>query len=196
MRSGAIFPPPIIDQKTKKIVSGNHRVKAWIAEYGLDHEIEVEERAYKNRKEILTDFAKENLTHGRPLSGNEKRQITIELLKENMTPEACSQLFNVPVKAIKNYAGMSVMVLEGKKEETRAIKKGIEHLAGTTMDKDKYEEHRSYDRGISCTAQVNQLIRWIDNGWIEHNQKNIELFAKLSDCIDGFLLNEDGKKVG
>jgi metal-responsive CopG/Arc/MetJ family transcriptional regulator len=176
------------------IVSGNHRVSAYLAEYEKDHEIDVIVKQFKNRAEVLKEFARENLTHGKPFSGNEKRQTIIELMKHNVTPEACAQLFNLNVKRIENYAGMAVMVIDrGCKEEPKAIKHGIEHLSGQKMEADKYREHLSSDRGISCAAQAKQLTRWLCNGWINtDNENDMAALVDLRDALEVFF---DQKKV-
>jgi ribosomal protein L1 len=191
MRCGAKFPPIIVTQD-KVIVSGNHRHAALIQEFGPDHVTEVIVKTYKNRLEILQDFIKENISHGKKFAEIEKRAATLKLIEHDMKSEAIAQLFNLPVKKIIELAETSVFVIGGGGEqETKAIKNGIEHLIGQTMDKDQYQEHMARDVGISCSRQAQQLTRWIVNGWINRENKNdMESLSGLYGALDGFLKDQ------
>ena len=188
MRSGAQFPPIIVDKKTGMIVSGNQRSKAYLAEFGPDHEIEVVVKPFKNRAEILKEFVSENLKHGRPMSGIEKRSAIIKLLNSNLPVAEISKLFNLPVKRIENWAGMSVMIVGNDgKEEPRPIKRGIEHLSGTVMESGTYQQHINADRGIPCASQANQLTRWIHMDLInKHDDRSVEALKNLYDALGEF----------
>lgn len=58
------FPPIIIDKKTKKIIDGYHRCKAFLQYFGEDAEIWCEVKSYPNDKAIFLDAMKYNARHG------------------------------------------------------------------------------------------------------------------------------------
>jgi hypothetical protein len=70
---GAVFPLIIVEEGTNRIVSGMHRYHAMLMAFGENYEIEVIVRSYKTEKEVLIDFAEENLKHGYPIEGYYKK---------------------------------------------------------------------------------------------------------------------------
>lgn len=167
MRTGANFPPPIVEKGTLRIVSGNHRVSAYLEEYGEDHEIEVIERKFKSEAEVLRVFAEENSRHGNPLSGYTQKFIAQRLLSLGDTPEEIAAALNIPVQKVATLGGMNVVVVGSGKRQMKPIKHGLEHKAGATVQAKAYEAHQKQDRGISARSIARQLVRWIDNGWID-----------------------------
>lgn len=169
-RAGNIFPKPIIEKSTNIIVSGNHRVSAMIEEYGKSHAVEVIAKDYKNEAELLKEFAKENSSHGMPLAGYSKKEITLKLLSYGEQQEEIASIFGVSVKKIIEWGGLTVIVRGNKgKKEYHAVKRGLEHLAGEEIEFAKYETHRKHDRGIPVWSQANQITRWIQDGWVDMN---------------------------
>lgn len=67
LRAGATFPPLVICIKTRKVVDGFHRVRAYADEYGEDHEAEVVEKEYPSEKELFLDAIRFNATHGKSM---------------------------------------------------------------------------------------------------------------------------------
>ena len=189
VRSGAIFPPPIIEAGTKRVVSGNHRVTTYLDEYGPDHEIEVVSEKFKDEAAVIRRFAEENSKHGNPLSGISQKSIVQALLKYGDTPETVAQVLNIPVKRVELMAGISVIVIgNGRKKEMRPIKHGLEHMVGQSVKVGQYKEHIQADRGLPARTMASQLIRWIENGWInQDDQKTMEIMLNLRDALDGMM---------
>lgn len=189
MRTGAQFPPPIVDENNR-IVSGNTRVTAYRQEYGDDHEIEVVVEKFPDEAAVIRRFAEENSRHGNPLSGISQKAIIQTLLKHGDTIETVAATLNIPPNRIKSLGGMSVIVMgRGKKREMRPFKHGLEHMSGQTMQRKQYEEHRQADRGIPAATLARQLQRWIDHGWIDmESQSTLEalddLYAALGRLIE------------
>jgi len=187
-RSGAIFPSIIIDQKRKKIVSGNHRYYALVKEFGLKHEVEIIAKTYKDRKSILIDFTKENSAHGMPLSGFSRRQITIKLLNKGCSASEIANLFGVSVKRIEKWTGYTVLVVGENTADTepKLVKRGPQ-MDGKVITAKQYKNHVKADLGIQPTELVNQLVRWLKNDWIEKNNEIVIQFNELRILIDDFL---------
>lgn len=180
MRTGAIFPPLIIEKGTMRVISGNHRLEAYRGEYSGEREIEVVEETYKNEAEAIRRFAEENSRHGNPLSGIEKKNIIQKLLEHGDSLETVSQVLNMPVKRVEQYAGFNVVVIgKGNKRELKPVKHGLQHIAGMTMKAKEYTTHIQHDRGVPAKSLAQQLTRWIKNGWID--REDVETMDALND---------------
>lgn len=195
LRSGAIFPPVIIEKGTNRVVSGNHRVTMYLQEYGAEHEIEVIEREFKSEADVIRTFAEENSKHGNPLSGYSQKYITQKLLEYGEQPEVIAQVLNIPVQKIKKIGDMNFVVIgKNKKKEYKPIKHGLEHKAGSTVNSKTYEVHKEHDRGVPAKSQADQLCRWIKNDWINIEDEGVmHSLANLYELLGGLF---DKRKIG
>jgi hypothetical protein len=184
-RSGAHFPPLVIQKGTNRVVSGNHRLTAMLMEFDVNHEIDVIEKKYKNEREVLEDFVRENATHGNALDQFSKKKLINALLKESCPVEEISRLFNIPVSRIEKLGDEVVTVNIGGVSEDRPAKAGF--VPGRIISVDEYMEHEKRDRGLSIGQQVEQLIRWLNKGLIVKNKQNIKILSSLKEAIDEFL---------
>lgn len=181
-RSGKDLGEIIVEEGTLRIVSGNHRVTALIQEYGGNHEISVTTRKFKTELDVLKTFAAHNAEHGNALSGASRRAIVLELLKEGGNEGTIANIFGVSVKRITEWAGLTVMVIgDKKKPEIKPVKAGIEGVSEMTQE--QYDTHWHADRGVSAIAQAKQLIRWIENGWI-NDDESISVLRLLVDTVN------------
>ncbi len=189
MRSGAQFPPPIIEDGTNRIVSGNHRITAYLQEFDEDYEIDVAVEKFPDEAAVVRRFAEENSSHGNPLNGIQQKAIVQILLKYGDTPESVASALNIPVKKIMNLGKMSVLVIgKGKKKEMRPVKHGLEHLSGQTMKPKLYDQHRKSDRGVPVGALARQLQRHLENDWIDvEDQGTVDALGNLYAALGKFL---------
>lgn len=186
-RSGSQFPLIKIDKDTKIIVSGNHRYQAMLNEFGKDHEVEVIQASYSDRKALLMDFARENSDHGMPLTGFSKRKITLELLDEGVKDNEIAQLFGVSVKRIEQWAGQTVVVVGSHgKSRYEPVKRGPE-LQGKTITEEQYAKHRRADLGIKVDKMIDQLNFWFANGWVRQDTFTKSKVAQLADYLTAYL---------
>ncbi len=187
-RSSANMPLPFVEEKTNRITSGNHRVTAMREEYSLDHKAEVIFKQYGSEREVLEEFVKENANHGNALDGISRSRLSIALLDEGVTEEEIASLFNVPVKKIEKWGNQTVVVLGKKKTDrkTMPIKRGLE-MTGKVMTAKQYETHVEKDRGIPAWQLANQLIRWLREGYVMPNERNMESLLALEEALGEFL---------
>ena len=191
MREGSTFPRPIVAEHDGEytIVSGNHRVTAWLQEFGDDYTVEVEIREYISRKDLLTEFAKENSAHGNALSGFSRTKISLAMITAGANPEDVAQVLNVSVRKITEWAGHTVMVVGKKQKSGRPmpVKAGAD-IEGKTITEEQYAEHVAKDRGIQAHSLADQLSRWIRNDWIDATDtRTVTSLRELSEDIDAFL---------
>ena len=181
-RNGAQLPPPVIDQNNL-LISGYHRIPALIKEFGSDHEIEVIQKQFKNLKAKIEFFTSENTKHGNPLDGISRKRITVALIKAGATQEEISKLFDVSVKRIIQWGNGSVMVEIGNGNiDSKPAKRGLEPPEPIT--KQQYDEHIRIDRGMPIKSQVEQIIRWLENGFVADTEANREILTNLKSAIE------------
>lgn len=179
MRSGSIFPPMIVEAKTNRIISGNHRYYAYLAEYGEEHEVPVIIKKFKNEKEVLEEFVKENSTHGWAMDGKTKKKIFHALIEVGASNDEIAKLFNIPVKGIEKLGDIDALVIgENGRAEHKPIKRGLNVPSGEMTER-QYIEHDKKDLGRSPLALAEQIIRWLKNGWIEKNESNLAVLNEL-----------------
>ena len=190
MRAGAAFPVLEIIAGTMMLVCGHHRLDAYRAEFGDDYEIEVKEVSLKTEAEVIERAVSDNIKHGLPMDGISRRRAIIKLATLGRTPNQLAQLFGIAIKRVEAMGEMCVMV-RGK---SRAIKRGMEHMAGTTVKPAEYEAHEKRDRGVPAWQNANQLTRWIENGWIDMSDaKTISAMEQLQAALSQlFAENQKG----
>ena len=183
MRAGDIFPALVVEKKTNRLVSGNHRFYAYKIVYGPDYEAKCEAKEYADEAEIIRDAAKDNARHGRPLDTFDKKRIFSRLTACGDSADGISRLLGVPVAKLRKWGEMTVTVVgkEGRKTVRRPepVKHGLEHLAGWEITEEAYKAHERRDRGIPVVQQCAMLTRWLNNGWV--NTENEKVKAAVAD---------------
>ena len=205
-RTGVNFPPIVINKKTGLIVSGNHRATAMMEEFPEDHKINVIFRTYKNEREIVEDFTKENIAHGNELSGISRKLIMCKLLDLGASNEEIANLFSLPIKRIDQIGTGFRFIMGGKegcetkhkkydidKSVLKPVKRGPE-IPPEPIPKDQYEDHLKLDQAITFTDMANQIVRWCNNGWIEKNVENMNLAKLLIEHLEDYV--EKTKAIG
>lgn len=186
MRVGAVFPPLIIDKKTREIISGNHRYHSALSEFGEDHLIEIETVAFANRAEQLKCMAEENAKHGMPMDGITRRRVALAMIDAGITSEEAAKIMNVPVQALNKWGEMTVVVIGKGKKEIAPVKGGIDLEHVKKMTEPQYETHIERDKGVEARHMAQQLTRWLKNGWVNWNdERNVKAFDDLAEALDG-----------
>ena len=202
-REGAIFPLMIVDVKNNEIVSGNHRYAALLAEFGPDHVVKVLHKSYKNEKERLIEFARENASHGNPIGTFTKKLITSELLKMGATPEELSRIWNISVLRLENWMGVdnphNVVVITGTGKKQKTVVKPIKNKT-YILPEDKeitetvYKEHVRADMAVSVYNLCMQLIRHLKQDWINPNERGV--LRELNTAIEEYLKEHEERATG
>jgi hypothetical protein len=189
MRNGDKFPPIVIE-KDGTIISGNHRFESYLGEFGENYDVPVEVKSYKDAAARIEDAIRDNARHGNALDGITRKRAILVLSKLGRSAEAIGALLGISAKRVEDMAGMSVLVIgaKGSKPEPQPVKRGLEHMAGKQVTAAQYQSHRQTDRGFPAAQNARQLIRWIENGWIdwtddETKSAMIELHAAIADKI-------------
>lgn len=181
MRAGSDFPPLLVTPDGV-IVSGNHRYEAYCQEYPDDHKVDVIVREFADQADMIETAIRENATHGNPLDGISRKRAVLKLIELGRSEQEVAKLLGCSIKRIMSLAGQYVVVRgEGKKP----VKRGLEHLSGQKISKSQYQDHADRDRAMHVVGQCEQLVRWLDNGWVDlEREENIDALRKLGEAID------------
>jgi hypothetical protein len=187
MRNGDVFPQIVVDQELR-IVSGNHRYQAMIAEFGEDYAVEIIKERFADEASRIERAVIDNAKHGNPLDGISRKRAVLRLTQLGRTAESIAKLLGVSCKRVAELAGMSVIVVGGDggkaKPIAQPIKRGLEHIAGQNVTPAQYEQHRQKDRGVPAKQAAQQLIRWIKSGWIDQSDtETIDALHELKELI-------------
>ena len=188
---GAEFPPLVVEKDTGRIVSGNHRYEAMCMAFGKDHKAEVVEKAFASERAVLEEFARENLTHGRPMEGFERRVLVDELIKSGATAGEIAEIFNVSVRAVERYGSGTVGVVINGSVKRKPAKRGFE--PGRPITEQEYEVHRMTDRGVPITQKVNELMRWLEGDFVTRTPENMALVKRLAFVCADWVKKEVGQ---
>ena len=182
MRAGEKFPNMVVQKGTNTIVQGNHRFEAYLSEYGEDHTVTVQEKAYKSDTEMIADSVHDNARHGEPLDGIGRKRAIVKLTQLGMKPEELAQLMGVSVKKIVEIGGLTVMV---RGNGHKPVKHGLEHIVGQKVSAKDYDKHALSDRALPAYQNAEQLTRWLQNGWVDmNNERNQKALQELHDELE------------
>lgn len=111
MREGHIFPPIVLERGTGKLVCGFTRIEAYYKVYSPNDRVPGERMFFKDDIERLRFAAKDNTTHGQPLSGFDKKNIITKLRMAGAALEVIGETLGMPIKKIKTIAGQGVVII-------------------------------------------------------------------------------------
>lgn len=184
-RAGLTPEPLIVEAGTMKVIAGNHRLTAALAECGKDHKLPCIVRKYKDRAALLRDAVRDNLKHGVPLRGWMRQKYVNALLNAGQDEHDIAQLFGASIKRVKEWGGLRVVVTDTKCPEP--VKRNLSHLAGQTVTRDQLVEHQKRDTAMPAATHARQLTRWIRNGWIKDDANTADALAELAQALEEHL---------
>lgn len=161
LKAGGSLPPIIVCRKTKRIVDGFHRHRAWLKMHGDDFEAPVEWRDFKNDGELFKEAA-------RNATGNSLNLSPFDRVRCLSRAKA----LRIPVADMAAILRMTTARAKSLLEERTAssaggqsdvvVKRSIPHMAGETLTA-KQEEANEKASGWSPLFHVNQLISHFEN---------------------------------
>lgn len=192
MKLGIQFPPMLIDGKSKKLIDGFHRIRAYQQALKVDDEVSVIMKDYKDEGEMILDAYSENNKHGFSMSTFDNKKGLYRLRGLGISENIIQITLGISNIKIKKWDRENVIVIVDNEKVTMPIKKGNEHLYGQEISKEVYEDMDQTYSGWNVTFHVNQILKRINDGTIDKNneEQNMAL-AELRDAINIFI-----KKIG
>src|SRR5262245_12055680 len=112
LQSGIQVPPVIADSKSKRIVDGWHRVRAYRRVHGDQAVIDVEFRSYRSELDIIKDAVALNSAHGRHLDRIDQVRAVLLLEKAGATPKVVATILHITTERVER---LRVRVAEAPK---------------------------------------------------------------------------------
>lgn len=103
IEAGVKLPPIIICRKTRKVVDGFHRVKAYTEAFGCGIGVEVEERDYVDDKALFLDAIKSNASHGQTFSSGDRKLAIERAMAFKIDPELVASALNMKVERVARF---------------------------------------------------------------------------------------------
>jgi ParB-like nuclease domain len=186
MEAGVSMPPIIIDAKSKRVIDGFHRGKAYRRLHGESYEVDCIEKHYKTEAEMFLDAMRYNASHGRALTQHDKAHCLLLAEKFSIEPDAVSKALNLTPDRMGQLRSTRIGSASG---QPIALKRTIQHMAGKELTPGQAAAN-DRSSGMQQLFYANQLIDLIENDLVDtSNSDLIEGLRRLSE-----LLNEFSKK--
>jgi len=185
IRGGASLPPIIVDAKSKRVIDGFHRYRAFRREFDGDPVIGVELREYASDREMLLDAIRLNASHGRALTKQDKTRCLLLAKKYRVAVKMVAQALCMRPSDIKALA--EGRVASSKSGRPVPLKRGLDHLAGATLTDEQIDVLPKLS-GMPATFHARQLILLIETGMLNTSDADTmevlrELYCKLETVI-------------
>lgn len=183
LESGAELPPIVADSKSKRIVDGWHRARAFKRVHGAGATVPVEWRKYKTEADLVEDAVRLNATHGRKLDAIDQTRAVLMLERLGVPLARIALTMHIPETRIEK---LSCRVAQSKVQtsqtvphtKTITLKRSVSHMAGKTLTKEQANAHKGMP-GTSFLLVARQLKTAILTGML--NTEDQRLMTELGE---------------
>jgi hypothetical protein len=189
IRAGVTLPPPVVDKKSKRIVDGFHRRRAYLKALGTDATILVDLRHYKTDADILLAAIEANTCHGLPLQEIDKRRNVLSLQGFGTDNVVIARVLHVPVEKIEKLTARIVTVVSEEAEPVRVepLKQPHRHFQGGEMSEAQSKAAKSAP-GTSYLLTIRQLHDALQHRLIDGSSGQVIAALKgLAEALEGYL---------
>ncbi len=156
LRNGAIFPPILVDKKSKRIVDGFHRRRAYIRVHGLECDIPAESIAFKDDAEMFIEAMRRNGIHGKPLSTVDRIRCVDRGKELGVAIEIIANTLNVEVRQLG--AKAELRITHGPQGETVIVKAGMNNPGKLSIEQ-KRVVNASFGKIRLYASLLSDLLR-------------------------------------
>lgn len=198
MEAGAEMPPIVIEKKSRRIIDGFHRGKAYQKLYEPETEIDVIEKTYRDEQALFLDAIRYNSSHGKNFDSHDRAHCTIMALNLGIDDKALAGVLHVDEDYIGKLRADRVafggkiepsIVGGGKTNRLQVpIKQTIKHMAGKTLTNDQQAANNKLS-GMNQSFYANQLITLIESKLIDlADERLMERLRILHEMLDDLLV--------
>lgn len=191
IEAGAELPPIVADTKSKRIVDGFHRRRAYLKVLGTNASVQVELRSYATEAELFADAVATNSRHGLPLQEIEKRRIVLRLQDLGIGNDEIANVLQTSPDRVEKIQLKVATVVDGAGDSLRLepLKKPVFHMQGQQMTQVQAKAHRSAP-GTSYLLTVRQLRDAVKFDLINRaDGRMVEALTALSEDLREYLGN-------
>lgn len=157
LRNGAIFPPILVDKKSKRIVDGFHRRRAYIRVHGPECDIPAEVVQFKDDAEIFIEAMRRNGLHGKPLSTVDRIRCVDRGRVLGVAIEIIANTLNVEVRKLEVNA--EIRITHGPQGETVIVKAGMNKPDGLLSIEQKRVVNAAFGKVKLYASLLSNLLR-------------------------------------
>ena len=169
--AGAELPPVVACSKSKRIVDGFHRCRAWRRVHGDDFEIQVILKDYKNEQELFIEAMQSNSAHGRNMTSYDRTHAMMIAERLEIAIESVASALNMTRDKIAAWRMERACKIDGTRR-MQPLKMPIRHMAGHTMTKAQSEIVPKLG-GNQQLFYVRQLRMLIDNDMLDRSNETL-----------------------
>jgi hypothetical protein len=183
LQAGAVFPPPIVDRETRRVVDGFHRITANLRVHGEDAQMEVEWRDYDSEADLWLDSVTLNASHGLAFSAVDQTRILVRSTELGIDPvRIAGELSITPQRA----AGMVLTrTAVGPDATVQPLKPIARHLAGTTLTEAQAQANRRAG-GNTLWFYAEQVTAAIEAGMVPEDMRTIAALGRLAEAVAAY----------
>ena len=186
IESGETLPPVVIDRKSKRIVDGFHRTRAYLR---LDEnaEIEVIEKSFKTDAAIFLEAMRLNADHGVKLDPHDHVHCLIVAERLKISFDAVAGALHVSADKLGSLriTRTATSVSDGL---AVPLKRTMKHMAGRRLTKRQITANQR-SSGMNQAFYANQLIDLIETKLLDmEDEKLIERLQHLHELLTSLLV--------
>ena len=185
IESGVTLPPVIACKKTKRIVDGFHRRRAFLRYYGDDATIPVVLKTYKSDAELYAEAMMANSAHGRRLTSVDYSRAMTKGRALGLDDATIAKCLHLTIDKVTE------LVIDRSAKVGRVtvpIKRTIQHMAGKTLTREQAAANDKLS-GMNQQFYANQLITLIESGLLDKSDDRlIERLRVLQGLLEGVLV--------
>ena len=184
LNAGESLDPITADKTSKKVSDGFHRTKLYLRDFGGDYKVDVFLKDYATEAELLTDAARLNARHGKPLNRHDKVRCLLLAEKLGVPADEMAAALSMTVDAAGELRTERVGKLKTNGREADVpLKRTFRHLAGKRLTKGQAEANRR-SSGMNAVFYVNQVIDMLENDLLDpEDDRVIQRLTTLKELL-------------
>jgi len=196
IQADVTLPLARVDKKTKRIVDGFHRVRAWRKVLGRGGEIEVDLRTYGSEQDLLKEAIELNAAHGRKLDQQDRSRSALLLERHGVTVKEIAVVLRTTEQRVQELINVRVVLVkpppapepDAKQPppEKRPAKPVAYPQPGESPRELSPEQYRVMESssGHRTAQTVTQLTRELESGLVDLSVAGLrEKLWRLHDVI-------------
>ncbi len=185
LRAGASLPHIVIDAKSKRIVDGTHRWRAWRKIFGDESKMKCELREYASDAEMYLAAIDMNSAHGLDLSSFERVRCLLRMGELGIERETGLRALRMTAeRAERMMSGRTaIRSLPGGGQETVPIKASMGSFCGQVLNKKQLAVNRMAG-GMRPSYYIDLVIGLVEAGICKRGPEGLlRRLAKLRDVL-------------
>ena len=176
LEAGEELPPIVVDEKSKRIVDGFHRVRAMQRHDKDNATIQAILHSYASDKALFLEAVRLNAAHGRSLTSYDRAHAIILADKLGIDHDVLAGALRMTLARVNDLRIERSAIAE---KLTVPLKRTIRHMAGRKLSKGQQEANVKLS-GMDAGFYVRQVILLLENDLLDPEDEELD---PLLDCL-------------